>query len=191
MTRTHPPTTLTGATGLLSRVPTERAVLAHGMNQAREDWTWVTAAPFRAHVRQILSVTPLPWRAFAGHVSVPDNVLRGLLGLRRRPVQRIAPHYARALISVDAATLRSDLLRPVSPEGALIAARSLLAANWSVADIATVASLPLERLSALLDGQDLLITRRNELLVTAAARAHGHDEDAPDTGSHCAEPAAA
>lgn len=141
------------------------------------DWSWVIAAPFRAHVRRVLTAEPMPWRAFAGYVRIPDSLMRGLLGVGRRPLKRIPPHYAHALLCVDPTDLRADLVRPVEPGCALIAARTLLAAGWTVARIAREGCLAEARLVGLLNGDDLLITQRTGLLLSAAARAHGLDPD--------------
>lgn len=136
-------------------------------------WDWVLASPFRAHVRRLLTAEPLPWRALAGYAGVPDNVLRGLLGLGRRPLHRIPPHCGHALFAVEATALRADLREPVAPGPALTAAEALLAAGWTVPQVAQAGLVAEARLDALLAGAELMIDRRTELCVTAAARAHG------------------
>lgn len=139
---------------------------------AAQNWSWVVAAPFRAHVRRVLAVEPVPWRAFAGYARVPDNVVRGLLGLGRRPLRRIAPHYAHALLDIDPRNFRADLVRPGEPAVAVAAARALVAAGWTVARISRAGSIAEPRLRALLHGEHLAITQRTALLLAAAARAH-------------------
>lgn len=156
-----------------------------------QDWSWVSAAPFRAHVRRVLTAEPIPWRAFAGYARVPDNVIRGLLGLGRRPVRRIAPHYAHALLSIDSRNLRADLVRPVEPDTALLATRALLAAGWTVSRIARAGSLAEPRLRALLAGEDLAVTQRTALLLAAAARAYGVEVENVDVFDAAATPLAA
>lgn len=156
-----------------------------------QDWSWVIAAPFRAHVRRVLTAEPVPWRAFAGYARVPDNVIRGLLGLGRRPVRRIAPHYAHALLSIESRNLRADLVRPVEPDAAVAAARALLSAGWTVSRIARAGSLAESRLRALVAGEDLAITQHTALLLAAAARAHGFEVEDVDGYDAAAEPMAA
>lgn len=145
---------------------------AHG-----DEWDWVLAAPFRAHVRRVLTEEPLPWRAFAGHALVPDNVVRRLLGLQVPPARRIPPHYARALFGIDGEGLRKSLARVVAPDELAQAARTLHDAGWLLGDIARAGDLPEQHLAALLQGADWWVTHRNTLLLTAAVRAHGLEPD--------------
>lgn len=180
MTTSAATLTVLDETAVIDAPPTEELrcpETADDFPGSDQDWSWVTAAPFRAHVRRVLTAEPLPWRAFAGYARVPDNVVRGLLGLGRRPLRRIAPHYAQALLGVEPTNLRADLMRPVEPGAALMAARALLAAGWTVARIARAGSIPESRLRALLHGEDPAITQRTVLLITAAARAHGIDPE--------------
>ncbi|HHV20537.1 MAG TPA: hypothetical protein GXZ30_03230 [Propionibacterium sp.] len=166
------------ALALCRTAPSDPATIdpaGRGRHGDSPDWDWIAAAPFRAHVRHVLTEEPLPWRAFAGHARVPDNVVRGLLGLGGRRLRRIAPHFARALIAIDAPSLRASLARPVPPDEMIIAARFLSRSGWPVAEVARIGHLPEPRLGALLRGEELFITHRSELLVTAAARAHGLD----------------
>lgn len=162
---------LTDASSPTSRAESVISTTEEAIHPER-DWSWVIAAPFRAHVRRVLTAEPMPWRAFAGYVRLPDSLMRGLLGVGRRPLKRIPPHYAHTLLCVDPASLRADLVRPIEPDCALVAAHALLAAGWTVPRIAREGCLAEARLRGLLNGDDLLITQRTGLMLCAAARAH-------------------
>lgn len=138
------------------------------------DWRWVTAAPFRAHLRQLLDQTGLPWRVLAGEAGLPDRVVRTLLhGRAGRPLRRIAPHYARRLLRLDGTDL-SDALRELVPAAAShAAAHRLLGSGWSTAHIAVAAELTIPEAEALLLGRLSRVPRRVQALLDAAVRAHG------------------
>ena len=140
---------------------------------ATPDWAWVDAAPFRAHVRHVLTIHPLPWRVLAGYARVPDSLVRALLGIDRRPLRRIPPHYARALLAVDAGRLATDLNAWVETGQAAVAARTLQAAGWSVARIAHEGGFSPQAATTLLQGQAHFVTRHHMLALHAATRAHG------------------
>ncbi|MDO5501233.1 MAG: hypothetical protein Q4F67_16305 [Propionibacteriaceae bacterium] len=137
-------------------------------------WDWVLAAPFRAHLDRVRAQEPLPWRALAGAIRVPDNLVRGLLGIGgRRRIHRIPPHFAQAVISLDPRQLRHDLGRFERPDDGLqAAAAGLLAAGWSMPLLARVGALDAWQLRALLADEEVRITRRSNLVLAAAARAH-------------------
>lgn len=144
----------------------------------RGDWSWVLAAPFRVHVEGLLHRHALPWRALAGYAEVPDRVVRALLGLDgRRRVRRIAPHYAHALMSVDDRRLHEDLGAAVPGPWIASSAQLLRDAGWQCSQIAETAGAPQRVIEALLSGRPVLATRRTELLLLAALRAHGLDAD--------------
>lgn len=138
------------------------------------DWRWVTAAPFRAHLRHLLDETGLPWRVVAGEAGLPDRVVRSLLhGRAGRPLRRIAPHYARRLLRLDASHL-SAALRELTPvTAAHAAAHRLLGNGWSAAQIAAAAELTVPEVEALLLGRLNCVPRRVQVLLDAAVRAHG------------------
>lgn len=137
------------------------------------DWRWVAAAPFRAHLRHLMSETQLPWRALAGHAGVPDRVVRGLLlGRAGRPMRRIAPHYARRLLRLTPEQLQRSLQELIPSDQAQHAAHLLLGAGWSPRELMTVAEVTRPEIDALLMGQVSRVPRRVQTLLAAAARAH-------------------
>lgn len=137
------------------------------------DWRWVTAAPFRAHLCHLVNETGLPWRVLAGEAALPDRVVRSLLhGRAGRPLRRIAPHYARRLLRLDASTL-SEALRELVPATASHAdAHLLLGSGWSTTQIAAAAELTVPEAEALLLGVMSRVPRRVQALLGAAVRAH-------------------
>lgn len=147
--------------------------------QPDRDWSWVVAGPFRAHLRRILDETGLPWRVLAGYAHVPDNVVRALLGREGRPrLRRLAPHYAERLLRLDPAVIARDLAAPGSPVWARAAIRALLGAGWTPERIRIVAGLSRAQVTALSSGRSVpspaaQLSRRSELLLSAAVRAHG------------------
>lgn len=146
--------------------------LAH--STADIDWRWVTAAPFRAHLRHLLNETGLPWRVVAGEAGLPDRVVRNLLhGREGRPLRRIAPHYARRLLRLEAHQLSNALRELVPASAAHAAAHRLLGSAWSAADIAVTAEVTIPEADALLLGRLDRVPRRVQVLLDAAVRAHG------------------
>jgi hypothetical protein len=145
------------------------------------DWRWVEAAPFRAQLHQLLAETGLPWRALAGETGVPDRVVRSLLhGQEGRAVRRIAPHYARRLLRMNAEDLSGALRELTTAEPSHAAAHLLLGSNWSVPQIAAMAELTEAETEALLMGRVTCIPRRVQALLSAAVRAHQLDADRLD-----------
>lgn len=141
------------------------------------DWRWVATAPFRAHLRQLLAETGLPWRVVASEAGVPDRVIRGLLhGRAGRPLRRIAPHYARRLLRMDATSLSEALRELIEATAAHAAAHLLLGSGWPVARIAAVAELTDAEAEALLLGRMDRVPRRVQVLLSAAVRAHQLDQ---------------
>ena len=72
---------------------------------------WVEAGPFRAHLRHLMDVGGLSATEVAVLAGVPPRMVASLVGGRSgRPVRRISPENARALIRVaatDVASLRT------------------------------------------------------------------------------------
>lgn len=77
---------------------------------------WAEAAPFRRHVRHIISHTGLSWRLIAAHAGLSPRALRTLLHGRPqsgRPVDRIHITTARALLALDVDDLLNAEEQPV------------------------------------------------------------------------------
>lgn len=145
------------------------------------DWRWVTAAPFRAYLRQLLNETGLPWRVLAGEVGIPDRIVGGLLrGRGGRPLRRIPPHYARRLLGVDAETLCDGLRELVPAMASHAAAHRLFGSGWSAARIAAAAGSTAAETEALLLGRTSRVPRRMQAMLEGAARAHALHQYDPD-----------
>lgn len=70
------------------------------------DFTWVQAAPFRAHLRRLLELTGLPWPVLAYQADVPASMVEHLLfGRNGRLPTRIPVESARRLFALREATL--------------------------------------------------------------------------------------
>lgn len=141
-----------------------------------DTWNWVQAAPFRVHLRRILDSTGLPWRAVAGYAGVPDNVIRSLLGRpQRRPLRRLAPHYAARILALDPARIRRDLAKPGSMPWARLWVDTLMAGGWTTRRVAAVSGMSPEAIAGLREDRTPRLARHPELLLATAARAHDLD----------------
>jgi hypothetical protein len=75
---------------------------------------WVEAGPFRAHLRHLMDVGGLTATEVAVLAGVPPRMAASLAsGRGGRPVRRISPENARALLRVAAADVRSLSARQV------------------------------------------------------------------------------
>ena len=75
---------------------------------------WVEAGPFRAHLRHLMDVGGLSATEVAVLAGVPPRMATSLAaGRAGRPVRRISPENARALLRVSAADVRSLRTRQV------------------------------------------------------------------------------
>ncbi len=62
--------------------------------------SWVDARPFRAHLKDIVSQTGLPWRVVAIASRVPESTVKRLISSDRRP-GKIRHCDAQTIISID------------------------------------------------------------------------------------------
>lgn len=144
-------------------------------------WDWVDAAPFRAHVRHLMETSGVPWRVLALYAQVPQPVVRALVtGHDRRPVRRIAPAYARALLAVTPAALRWSRSHRVRGEHTASLCRELMAAGWDVGQIATMIGLGCEQTRSLLENRLVTVPEMTEFSARAACLAHRLRDDDTD-----------
>jgi len=69
---------------------------------------WVEAGPFRAHLRHLMDVGGLSATEVAVLAGVPPRMATSLVrGRSGRPVRRISPEHARALLRVAGTDVRS------------------------------------------------------------------------------------
>lgn len=62
------------------------------------DWDWVEAAPFRAHLIWLIEATGIDRHTIAELTGVPARLVGRLLGPRSRALRRLPPHFARQLL---------------------------------------------------------------------------------------------
>lgn len=133
---------------------------------------WVEAAPFRAHVRQLIADHRLPWRTVAVLTEVPPRALQLLLhGRGRRPAARIHPMVARRLYQLtdEGVRLARTALTPAPPTRLLLA--MLLRRGWTVEELAVRTRIPLSELGLIVDGRVDHCSRLTAATVKAAAQA--------------------
>jgi hypothetical protein len=112
---------------------------------------WVDAAPFRAHLRHLMSVGELDVPEVAVVLGLSTQAVRHLLDGRRtgRVPRRISPRTARRLLLVRTDDVRG-LRWCLAPTGAARSAlRRLRSEGWSAAEVAAGVGVGLGELGAL------------------------------------------
>lgn len=133
---------------------------------------WVDAAPFRAHIRQLIELTDLPWRALAVVAGVNSELVEHLLfGRDGRPVRRLHPASARALLRLHATDLGALSASRVRAAITTRQVRWLLSHGTSAAALAAFVQVPVGVIDALSRGEHRTCTRLTAVLVAAAADA--------------------
>ncbi len=114
------------------------------------DPAWVDAAPFRAHVRHLMSVGRLDEHEVALVLGLPTRAVRHLLeGRAGRVPRRISPCTARRVLLVRTDDVRG-LRWSLTPAGAArLALHRLRAAGWSEAGLATAVGAGVHELAGL------------------------------------------
>jgi len=114
------------------------------------DPAWVDAAPFRAHVRHLMSVGRLDTTEVALVLGLPTRAVQHLLeGRGGRAARRISPCTARRLLLVGADDVRG-LRWSLTPAGAArLALHRLRGDGWSDAGLARVVGVGLDELASL------------------------------------------
>jgi hypothetical protein len=115
--------------------------------------TWVEAAPFRAHLRHLMSVSGLGSSSVALLAGIsPRCAHRLLYGRDGRPLRRISPEVARKLLLLTPADARA-VQRCTVPAGATVRhLRRLEQAGWSQTELAAAIGLNLAAVTRLLGG---------------------------------------
>lgn len=144
---------------------------------------WVDAAPFRAHVRQLITDCGLTWRVIAVLAEVPSAAVRHLLhGRDGRPVNRLHPLIAERLFCLTRAVVADAArrARPAEETGRLL--RALADRGWSAEELSRRTGLPAADLQQIADEDRLGCPQLTAAVVKAAAQALW-DIPAPRTGS--------
>lgn len=115
--------------------------------------TWVEAAPFRAHLRHLMSVSGLGSSSVALLVGISPRCAHRLLhGRGGRPLRRISPEVARKLLLLTPGDARA-VQRCTVPAGATVRhLRRLEQAGWSQVELAAAVGLSLAAVTRLLSG---------------------------------------
>lgn len=131
---------------------------------------WVTAAPFRAHVRLLIVQSGLPWRTLAMLAEVPTTGMDALLhGRSGRAVTSIHPLLARRLYDLTIDSIADAGRHQVSAAESRALLQRLIAHGWSADRLAERTGLFPGQLSALAGGDQPWISR----LTAATLRAAG------------------
>jgi hypothetical protein len=150
--------------------------------------TWVEAAPFRAHLRHLMSVSGLGPSSVALLVGISPRCAHRLLhGRDGRPLRRISPEVARKLLVLTPADARA-VQRCTVPAGATV--RHLLRlreAGWSEPQLAAAVGLGHAEVTRLLTGASSSCSQ----LVALRAAAEVSELLSPVSGPAPADRAAA
>jgi predicted transcriptional regulator len=133
---------------------------------------WVEAAPFRAHVRQLITDCGLTWRIVAVLAEVPSAALRHLLhGRQGHVVTRVHPMVAERLFSLTAANIADAArrLRPASETCTLL--QRLLQRGWTAEELSRRCGLPADELINIAGGRQAGCSQLTAAVVKAAAQA--------------------
>ncbi|MGY4721313.1 hypothetical protein [Naumannella huperziae] len=148
--------------------------------ECRGTHEWVSAAPFRAHLADLVGTTGLPWRAVALYADVPTRCVRSLLfGRRGRVVRRIPARVAERLLRVRAAQLNGLTARSGDAWAAHDLASRLAGRGRSAAEIALLARATRDEAALWLVGPPGWVSARSVLLLQAACHAAGMDWAGP------------
>lgn len=135
--------------------------------------SWVIAAPFRYHVRQLVATTGVPWPVVAFVADVPLAQVQTLLfgrGGQLRP--RMSPYAARRLLRVNEPVLLALRATPAPASYVAEGIRQLLADGMAAGHLAAWLGIDAEALERLAQAR-CHVTRVTEILVTVACRRRG------------------
>jgi hypothetical protein len=160
------------------RVPSEQRAPSERVPSEQDGEQWVDSGPFRAHLRLLMAVGALTATEAATLAGVSPRMAGSLLhGRGGRPVRRIDPESARALIAVSAHQARSLRSRQV-PAGESRARLRRLLADTGLPELADRLEVAPTVLVGLADGtaswcNGLLALRLVVALRAGAARTTG------------------
>jgi hypothetical protein len=141
---------------------------------------WVEAAPFRAHVRRLITEHGVSWRTIAVLVEVPPTAVEHLLrGHRGRFAARMHPLIARRLYQLTDAMIRQAQTELAPAAGTRTVLRLLIDDGWSIAALSARTNVPAGELEAIVTGRQTRCTRLTAATVKAAGQVL-HHLPAPD-----------
>ncbi len=142
---------------------------------------WVEAGPFRAHLRQLMEAGRLSATEVAVLAGVPPRMTSSLLtGRGGRPVRRISPEYARALLRVAATDVRSLRTRQVPAGETRRRLLRLLGRGREPVELAQTLGVAVEALDELLLPATSWCSALLALRLLTASRTSAGAEEAPE-----------
>ena len=146
---------------------------------AGESAPWVEAGPFRAHLRHLMDVGGLSVTEVAVLAGVPPRMATSLIrGRAGRPVRRISPENARALLWVKAGDVRALRTRQVPAAESRLRLRRLLA-RQGLLDLAEELGVAASSLEELADEDAAWCSARMALKLLTTSRTRPGAADAP------------
>lgn len=116
----------------------------------RREAVWVDAAPFRAHLGQLLAAG-LPEPVIARLTGVSLRGVQHLAhGRRGRAVRRVCPEVGCRLLTITVAEARALRYRPVAVRPSRYRLRTMTAAGWTLAELAESLELSVRELDELM-----------------------------------------
>lgn len=129
---------------------------------------WVSAPPFRAHVRHVAACSGVPWPVLAMlagvSLSMADHLLHGRHG---RPVRRISRECAVRLLAVTPEVVGAAHQEWVPADRAVRLVRWLVGQGWSLPDLSAASGVDLPALTALTNSDQAFVLASAELRLRA------------------------
>jgi len=133
---------------------------------------WVDARPFRAHLRHVMAVGNLSAVEVATLAGVSPRLATSLLtGRSGRPVRRISPDAARALLALTASDARAVRTRQVPAEEFRQRLRRLQSRGWDRSALAEQLGVATGDLVTLADARTSWCSALLAIRLVALARA--------------------
>lgn len=132
-----------------------------------QDFAWVDATPFRAHVGQLLATgltEPVIARLTGLSVRAVVHLAHGRGG---RPVRRICGDSARSLLRITTLEARALRFRPVPVRASRYRLRAMAAAGWTVERLAEEAGICIRDVQQVLCPGSATCTQLTALKIAA------------------------
>jgi hypothetical protein len=137
-----------------------------------DDGTWVSAAPFRAHLRRLIITSGVGWRTVAVLAEMPSSALRRLLhGRNGRPLTRFHPQLASRLLALTPETIAETAQHRRTSRESMAVLRLLLARGWDVDELARRSGLVAGELEAIVEQRQLSCSQLTAATIRAMAQA--------------------
>lgn len=148
---------------------------------ARAAAPWVDAAPFRAHLRHLMGVGDLSATEVATLAGVPPRLAVSLAqGRAGRPVRKVSPAAARALLQVTAADVRAVRTRQVPAADSRRRLRRLREQGAALAELAGGLGVTAEELRTLAEPHSSWCSALLALRLLTLTRVTAGDDAGPE-----------